>query len=266
MDVPCRYGGEEFAVILPSTNINDARCAAERFRNAVESSVTKFDGKQLAVTASIGVAQVHDNDNPIALIRRADDAMYKSKEAGRNCGHWHDGSRCLPVTEDALPPSANSAETDDGKTAADHLMNGSDFTEILQRRVVESQRFGLPLSILYLNVDDYRTIEQDYGKSIAKLALDSVATFFHSALREMDLLARINDGEFVAMLPGSTEAEAHQIAKRMQVAMSNCLIPIRDQQTRLTCSHGVAQLKPNETAPLLVARAKGSIVPKAVAV
>jgi len=267
MDVPCRYGGEEFAIILSATRIQEARVAAERFRKAIESSITTFDGKRLSITSSIGVAQVNPGDDPILLIRRADDALYKSKEAGRNCGHWHDGQQCLPVVAEAAPPATITPKkaTDGDDQAVNSLPSGIDFGDVLQRRVVESHRFGLPLSILYLSIDDYPTIAQDYGKSTAQMAINSVATFFNSALREMDLLARLEDGEFVAMLPGSTQAEATQVAKRMQTAMANCTVPLSDQQARLNFSHGIAQLKPNETAPLLMARAKGDCKAKNVA-
>ena len=101
MDLPCRYGGEEFAVVLPATDIQEARIAAERFRRAIETSVVKFDGKKLSVTASIGVAQIGERDDTTRLLRRADEALYKSKEAGRNCGHWHDGTQCVPINADA---------------------------------------------------------------------------------------------------------------------------------------------------------------------
>ena len=56
MDLACRYGGEEFAVVLPTTEIQEARVAAERFRKAIEGMVVRFDEKPLSVTASIGVA------------------------------------------------------------------------------------------------------------------------------------------------------------------------------------------------------------------
>ena len=58
MDLPCRYGGEEFAAILPATDAAGACIVAERIRKAVEASVTTCDGKSLKVTCSLGVSQV----------------------------------------------------------------------------------------------------------------------------------------------------------------------------------------------------------------
>jgi diguanylate cyclase len=259
MDMACRYGGEEFAVVLPATEMAEAKVAAERFRTAIESSITKFDGKKHSVTASIGIAQVNEHDDTLRLIRRADEALYRSKEAGRNCCHWHDGQRCLSVLSDGGPSEQDSS--DDNATLGNSLSpgrttTGAAFVAVLQRRVVESHRFGLPLSLLQLQVDDFQSISQRYGKAAASLAIDSVATFFHSALREMDLLAQLDGGEFVAMLPGSTTAEATQVVKRMQTAVANCTFPIGDKKVQLQFTHGVAQLQPNETAERLMARAK----------
>lgn len=82
-DVPCRYGGEEFTVILPSIDQDGAMIVAERLRKDVEAMAV--DG--LKVTISLGIAcfpsvQV---DSPEALIEAADAALYRSKENGRNC-------------------------------------------------------------------------------------------------------------------------------------------------------------------------------------
>lgn len=82
-DIPCRYGGEEFTVILPSTDPDGAMHFAERLRQNVESMTV--DG--LKVTISLGVAcfPMIAAASPEALIEAADVAMYRSKERGRNC-------------------------------------------------------------------------------------------------------------------------------------------------------------------------------------
>jgi diguanylate cyclase (GGDEF)-like protein/PAS domain S-box-containing protein len=82
-DVPCRYGGEEFTVILPSTDQAGAMLVAERLRQDVESMAV--DG--LKVTISLGVACFPEIpvESPEALIEAADAALYRSKENGRNC-------------------------------------------------------------------------------------------------------------------------------------------------------------------------------------
>lgn len=82
-DVPCRYGGEEFVVILPGTDCDGALNVAERLRLDVQAM--SVDG--LTVTISLGIAcfPLIDARSPEALIEVADAALYRSKESGRNC-------------------------------------------------------------------------------------------------------------------------------------------------------------------------------------
>src|SRR4029079_7658133 len=74
MDVPCRYGGEEFGVILPCTDASKACRVGARIRAAREAYATVCDGKSLKVTCSLGLACFSGDDNAARLIRRADDA------------------------------------------------------------------------------------------------------------------------------------------------------------------------------------------------
>lgn len=84
-DVFARYGGEEFVVLLPNTNLKQAFEIAERLRKLVESHEFVYEGKRLPVTASIGVADYRQGVNTgTDLFKRADSAVYKSKEGGRN--------------------------------------------------------------------------------------------------------------------------------------------------------------------------------------
>ncbi|MBI3454916.1 MAG: GGDEF domain-containing protein [Candidatus Rokubacteria bacterium] len=83
-DVPCRIGGEEFAFILPETAKADAMGFAERIRRAVEGTIRAPDG-QHPLTVSIGLAGFpEDGKSPEDLVRASDEALYESKNGGRN--------------------------------------------------------------------------------------------------------------------------------------------------------------------------------------
>lgn len=84
-DVAARWGGEEFIVLLPETDIREAAVLAERLRGAIADILLKHQGADIAVTASLGVAQRDKHHaNLDALISSADKCLYRSKEQGRN--------------------------------------------------------------------------------------------------------------------------------------------------------------------------------------
>jgi diguanylate cyclase len=259
MDLPCRYGGEEFAAILPATDAAGACIVAERIRTAVEDSVTACDGKSLKVTCSLGLSQAKTGDDSPKIIRRADDALYKSKEAGRNCGHWTDGETFFPITR---PPASSPSppaipepvvSTEPVETV---LPPRPTFVDLLKRRVTESHRFGIPLSLMILKVEEYQAIFKSDGRAVARQILDLAEPALEEALREMDALVRMENGEFIVMLPGKTQAEAAQVLKRMRVATSQCVVPLKEREYDLRFQHGIAELKPNETAQEVLARAR----------
>jgi diguanylate cyclase (GGDEF)-like protein len=85
-DTACRFGGEEFALILPESGSEGARLKAETLRQAVSELDLAYDGRELGrLTASFGIALFPDHaDDPDALLRAADEALYAAKGAGRN--------------------------------------------------------------------------------------------------------------------------------------------------------------------------------------
>ena len=83
-DIPSRYGGEEFAVLLPYTHIEEAKIVGERLRKAVEETPIPIDKKNINVTISMGLAEFNVKETGEELFKRADSALYEAKEGGRN--------------------------------------------------------------------------------------------------------------------------------------------------------------------------------------
>ncbi|MFH1406559.1 MAG: CHASE2 domain-containing protein [Candidatus Omnitrophota bacterium] len=85
MDVAGRYGGEEFIMLLPDTDKQGAAISAERLRKTIESATLKDEkGQTYKLTISIGVSSLTNEVTKEELTKKADDALYKSKESGRN--------------------------------------------------------------------------------------------------------------------------------------------------------------------------------------
>lgn len=87
-DVPGRYGGEEFCIVLPETRTGNTSAVAERIRSRLESMAVPHGEASITVTASIGIAGLDAPDgdalSPASLIERADRALYWAKNRGRN--------------------------------------------------------------------------------------------------------------------------------------------------------------------------------------
>jgi len=103
-DMVGRYGGEEFLVLLPSTALHDAVVLAETLRSSVEQSPAMYEGRAISITLSIGVCggRPQHAEAADALIRRADQALYAAKAAGRN------RVECIALTQD---PTVSPAAT-----------------------------------------------------------------------------------------------------------------------------------------------------------
>jgi diguanylate cyclase (GGDEF)-like protein len=90
-DICCRYGGEEFLILMPDTPLESGISIAERLRKAIEDMVVAFEALEVRITASFGLSEFTNvkadqsfEDHLNECIRIADDNMYKAKSAGRN--------------------------------------------------------------------------------------------------------------------------------------------------------------------------------------
>lgn len=85
VDIFGRTGGEEFAIVLPDTDTGGAEIVAEKLRTAVEETITAYQGQGIMVTISVGIGAVLiDDDSAAQALSRADQALYRAKNMGRN--------------------------------------------------------------------------------------------------------------------------------------------------------------------------------------
>ncbi len=87
-DVRCRYGGDEFLLLLPETSLDRAIHVADRARRAIADLAIPANGHTLRITASLGVSGIGPDElDPLAVVARADHALYDAKRGGRNQCH-----------------------------------------------------------------------------------------------------------------------------------------------------------------------------------
>jgi diguanylate cyclase (GGDEF)-like protein len=82
IDIVCRWGGEEFILLLPATDLAQALKIAENIRINIQNTVIDRVG---SVTVSLGVSEVVESDTMNDVVQRADEALYLAKDSGRNC-------------------------------------------------------------------------------------------------------------------------------------------------------------------------------------
>ena len=100
IDVAARFGGEEFVILFPETDLHQARYFAEQINAQLREHQFEVEGKKFSVTQSVGIAQVNDGNGELAL-RVADENLYRAKNNGRN---QTVGSVVSPLLESGKEP------------------------------------------------------------------------------------------------------------------------------------------------------------------
>lgn len=128
----------------------------------------------------------------------------------------------------------------------------------LRREIALSQRHALPVSVLVLDIDKFKSINDTHGHAIGDIVLKELVRTVGACIRSTDMLARAGGEEFVAVLPGTNREGAALLAARIcrQVETLRCQIDACGAATlNVTVSIGVATLEPEEDAERLLHRA-----------
>lgn len=133
LDLICRYGGEEFCILMPNISLDEAFSIAERIRFSIEKLVRQRLDKDITITSSFGVSSTDfEAENPLQLVNQADQALYAAKQEGRN------RVICWSSELDIVPDRPEDRASDDNQnldsTANDsrHPQDNDEFDEVLE--------------------------------------------------------------------------------------------------------------------------------------
>jgi diguanylate cyclase (GGDEF)-like protein len=120
------------------------------------------------------------------------------------------------------------------------LLNRRALAEILEREHVRAERYNRAYSVLFFDLDHFKSINSSYGHAVGDLALQHVARLVGKALREGDWLGRWGGEEFLCILPDTSEAKAERIAQRVREQLASQPLRAQENTVTLTLSIGVA--------------------------
>jgi diguanylate cyclase (GGDEF)-like protein len=124
------------------------------------------------------------------------------------------------------------------------LLNRRKFVESARRELHRAERQHLQTSVLMLDLDHFKVVNDTYGHPIGDLVLQSFGNVLHGSLRPFDVVGRYGGEEFCVLLPGTGIGEATQIAERLRAIASQTPVNARSTMVSYTVSTGVVQAPP----------------------
>lgn len=254
-----RYGGEEFAVIFLGRDIDEAREISERARRGIGTEKYDFDGLQLHVTASSGVAQLLPGETTSSLVGRADDALYVSKNKGRDSAHFHDGTTILPLQSRPKPAGEPPRHETPKPSYETGISSPATFSADLRRRISEWKSGGAPLCVLFVQIDNLNTLRQRCDDDNCTAIRRALTLTLKAIMREIDHAARFEGDALSLLLPGATLPGAVAVAERLRSAAARCELPSRYKRQHFTVSICVGQVQADENEANLIERVRDSL-------
>lgn len=139
------------------------------------------------------------------------------------------------------------------------LMNRRCLLDALAREQALRQRKPHPLSLILVDIDHFKRINDTHGHAIGDAALKAVAGILRECTREMDFVARWGGEEFLLVQPHASKAQAQQTAERLRAAVAAASLVVEGVAIQLTITLGLTDLGANEPVDLGIQRADGAL-------
>jgi diguanylate cyclase (GGDEF)-like protein/PAS domain S-box-containing protein len=232
-DVVGRYGGEEFSIIMPHSNEEQATVLAERLRNEIQIKGHDLFTDKRTVTVSVGIAMLVDSvDDRMLLINNADDALYLAKEQGRNRvvawdpestkqqresekekrkiyqqqelqsdgphekilqGEVHRLEDMVHNLQSELEYSREEIKRREGKDELTGLPNRFIFSDRILQVLARCKRYEKSAALVSIDIDDFSSINEAFGFSSGDRILKIIASRLVDTLRITDTVAVIDE-------------------------------------------------------------------------
>lgn len=190
------------------------------------------DGRRVPVEASVA---------PIILEGRIDGAVALVSDIAPQLAY-----------EESLERLART----DGLTG---LWNRRYFVELFEREMKRAERDGAPLSLMMIDVDRFKRINDRFGHAAGDAALAGLSGLFRQKLRQVDMVGRLGGEEFGVGLPGIDLAEAQVAAERLRAAQEEAQVAFGEQHLAFTISIGVVQWSVGESFDAVLGRADAAL-------
>ncbi|QEG41656.1 diguanylate cyclase [Roseimaritima ulvae] len=235
-----RYGGEEFAVLFAGRDINACRHQAELSRRAIGEREIIFEDRSLRVKMSAGLAELQAGESVQDWLKRADAALYTSKQSGRNCGHWMDGDTPRPLRDaqlnktTALP--ALPAETSSGPAGQTLRVEAASGEQSLEAEAVGDAMTAPATADKTLAGEPQ--LREHFGRLVDRLSKVSVELFvlvircdqarpatatdasilkvIRATTRSLDYIGQTSNQDLVVCMPSANENSAVERAQRIR--------------------------------------------------
>jgi len=120
------------------------------------------------------------------------------------------------------------------------VYNRRQFEALARAELARCQRYLRPLSVMMLDIDHFKAVNDQFGHAAGDRVLKSVADLCRAAKRDSDIVARVGGEEFAIMLPETTEAATMQFAERLRRLIVDCALTANEEEIPVTISVGIA--------------------------